>query len=36
MSISASTDISDKAFDMDIHEVKEALSQIKSENPDNH
>ena len=36
LGISQSTDISDKAFDLDIHEVKEALHFTRASNPDDH
>jgi len=36
LGISAGTDISDKSFDLDIHEVKEALHYARASNPDDH
>ena len=36
MGISLRTDISNKSFDIDIHEVKEALTQVKVNSPDDH
>mmetsp|Transcript_11609 Transcript_11609/g.17572 ORF Transcript_11609/g.17572 Transcript_11609/m.17572 type:complete len:400 (+) Transcript_11609:574-1773(+) len=36
MGIAPSTDIGDKNFDLDIHEVKETLHHIRVHNPDDH
>jgi hypothetical protein len=36
MCIAADVDISNKQFDLDIHEVKEALHQSKIQSPDDH
>ena len=36
MCISADVDISNKQFDLDIHEVKEALQQTRIYSPDDH
>jgi hypothetical protein len=36
MGISNDIDIADKAFDLDIHEVKEALHFTRINNPDDH
>jgi len=36
LGISGATNIADKAFDLDIHEVKEALHAARASNPDDH
>lgn len=36
MGIPQTTDISDKGFDLDIHEAKEALHHVRAANPDDH
>ena len=36
MGIGADVDITDKSFDLDIHEVKEALHQTRINSPDDH
>jgi hypothetical protein len=36
MGIGADVDIADKSFDLDIHEVKEALHLTRINNPDDH
>jgi hypothetical protein len=36
MGIAADVDITDKGFDLDIHEVKEALHQTRINSPDDH
>ena len=36
LGISANTDVTDRSFDLDIHEVKEALHFARTSNPDDH
>ena len=36
LGISQSTDVTDRSFDLDIHEVKEALHYARASNPDDH